>query len=471
MFDCDIIVIGAGAAGLMAACASARKGASVLLLEKMPRAGRKIMITGKGRCNFTNVKKWDDFSNHIRKGSRLCRGAFYNLTPEALCKLFREEGMESVVERGDRAFPASHKASDVVDTLVSMCRRAGAQLRFDCPVRDVVRNADGSFTVTSAASSWTCRKVILATGGLSYPTTGSDGDGHIWAKAFGHKIVRLLPSLTALVPKGYKTTCPAQPGLTAPGMAGKGFKTAYPELKKHLDRSLPLSAVGEKLCGNQLKNVAVSLWNGPDLMREETGDLDFTDGGIEGPVGFTLSRDCVCLLEDGGHPAIIIDLKPGIGSEELLSRLVKLLEEIREDPRRRNLGPLPLLRILLGKLMPAELREGFLSCHPDILKYSAPQRGKGRTVASGINLQALARSLKEWRFDIEGFVGFERCVVTSGGVGTDEIVPKTMESKLVKGLYICGELLDMDADTGGYNLHLAFSSGFLAGQSAAAKEK
>lgn len=346
MICCDIIIVGGGAAGLMAARAAAAAGADTIVLEKMPRPARKIMITGKGRCNFTNAKPWQDFSLHIHPKANALRPAFYNLTPEKLIELFQSNGLECVVERGDRAFPVSHKAVDVVDTLVSMAKKSGARINCDSEVTSVVKTDEGFILDTTRGTQYQCRKLIITTGGLSYPTTGSTGDGYRFASELGHKVTRLYPSLTALTPVG-------------------GWQSYQ---------------------GRSMKNVTVSLFVDKQKVQEEFGDVDFTDGGIEGPMGFKLSRRAVVALENGGHVAVEIKFK----DEE-----------------------------------------------------------------------------KPLHFEIETYVGWRRSVVTNGGVSTDEIIPKTMESRLIPGLYFAGEVLDLDADTGGYNLHIAFSTGTLAGHSAA----
>lgn len=360
----NIIIIGAGAAGLMAAIAAP----GALVLEKMPRPARKIMITGKGRCNFTNVKNWADFSGHIHPKSNILRGAFHCLTPEKLMDMFIAAGLSCVVERGDRAFPESHKAVDVVDTLVAMARNAGSRIICDCAVTSVEKSSEGFVLGTSTGARYSCNKLIVTCGGLSYPTTGSTGDGHRIAEKLGHSITRLYPVLTALVPRNYKES-----------NAGDG------QSRKHIHRDTPLGPVGRQFMGRSMKNVTVDLLIDGQLIQHEFGDIDFTDGGLEGPIGYKISRRAVIALENGSKVAVEISFK--------------------DEPR-------PL------------------------------------------------------HFDIAGFVGYERAVVTAGGVSTDEIVPKTLESKLIPGLYFAGEVLDIDADTGGYNLHTAFCTGYLAGLSA-----
>lgn len=492
----DIIIIGGGAAGLMAAYGATKalplgSSARITVLEKMPRPGRKILFTGKGRCNFTNLKDWYEFSQHIRTNPNFVKPAFYNFTPENTIDFLESNGLETVVERGDRAFPYSHRASDVLDTIVEVVLRHGVTLLTDREVTDIlpgfsIRCADGE--------TFECSKLIIATGGLSYPGTGSTGDGYKWAKFFGHNVTPCFPSLTALVPKGYKI-----------------IDRPETDLKGHIHRETPMTGSGEALKGAKLKNVSLTVTFDGSKSETEFGDVDFTDGGIEGPIGFQVSRKCVKALMNGGKVAFLLDLKPGVSLEELTDRIKTLWNEIKNDPRTRQwkdgrgLNGKEMYRILLGKLMPWELIPGFQAWNPDIMKIDLKKSeyADGRSGAStgpasryanlsnrydrsqswskdpnhrsnrqprryyDIDLDLLAKTLKGWKFEIIGFVGYERCVITAGGISTDEVMPKTMESRLKPGLYLCGEVLDMDCDTGGYNLQCAFSTGYLAGESAA----
>ena len=450
----DIIVIGGGAAGLMAAYGAARalveagSTAQVTVLETMPRPARKVMITGKGRCNFTNLKDWNSFSAHIRTNPNFVKPAFFNFTPEDSIRFFESVGMEALVERGDRAYPASHHASDVVDALVRACHGAGVKILCGQEAGQieygvVTSSGKGCFRIDG---NYRCDCLIVATGGLSYPATGSTGDGYRFASGAGHSLSPLFPSLTALVPKGYKQTEPD------------------PEMPGHIDRSQPLSELGKAFCGIQLKNIGVQLLVEGTLAQEEFGDLDFTDGGIEGPIGFQISRKAVKSLLNGSRVSVVLDLKHGVPSGELAARIKVLWQEIDRDPRSRKLHEKEKCRILLGKLMPWDLIPAFRQMNPGIM--TLERRGRTDTKV-WVNLPTIAKALKEWRFDIEGFVGYERAVVTAGGVNTSEVIAKTLESRKMPGLFFCGEVLDIDADTGGYNLHLAFATGLLAGQSAA----
>ncbi len=502
----DIVIIGAGAAGLMAAvgagsCAETKR---VVVLEKMPRPGRKIMITGKGRCNFTNVKDWEDFSQHIHPKANLLRPAFYNLPPQKVIEMMEGLGVECVVERGDRAFPASHQAADIVDALVKAAKRAGAEILCNKAVISIRPDAaaDGavkrggvdsrpdapasaseelSFTVVCQdGSEYRCKKLIITTGGLSYPTTGSTGDGLNWAAGLGIEVRPTFPSLTAIVPKNYKTAGPdggKYPSDIAAQGTTKGPSTAgTPEMRGHIERSTPLSETGKTLIGCSLKNVGLSVAIDGNTVQEEFGDIDFTDGGIEGPIGFKVSRRCVSAIINGSKVSATLDLKPAVEAASLEMRIASLWKEIsdggngnrgssrsndfrpgrgansRSGGNSRNSGGMSYssrFRILLRKLLPQELIPGFIRCNPDV------------------DHKRLAKTLKNWKFDIAGFVGYERCVITAGGVSANEITPKTLASKKVPGLYFAGEILDIDGDTGGYNLQMAFSTGYLAGLSAA----
>lgn len=443
----DIIIIGGGAAGLMAAAGAAGtfsgNGSTgrVIVLEKMSRPGRKIMITGKGRCNFTNVKPWNEFSTHIHPKPNFLKPSFYNLNSEKMAGFLLEHGMEYVIERGDRAFPASHLASDVVDALVRAAEGAGAKIHCSKEVKEISRqNGKDSTCGTEVfnirctdGSAYTSRKLIICTGGMSYPKTGSTGDGYGWAVSMGHTLKPLFPSLTAIVPKGYKEDS------AAGSSASKG----------HIDRSIPLTEIGKGLCGNQLKNVGLSIFVDGNLAEDEFGDLDFTDGGIEGPIGFKVSRKCVNSIINGSKVTAFIDLKPAVDIEDLTVRINTLWNEVSKDKRNSSKLYKDRFRILLPKVLPMSLIPAFMRLNPNL------------------DHKTLPKALKKWKFEIAGYVGYERSVVTAGGVSLEEVTAKTLESKLVPGLHFAGEVLDLDADTGGYNLQTAFSTGYLAGISAA----
>ncbi|MCQ2184031.1 MAG: aminoacetone oxidase family FAD-binding enzyme [Bacteroidales bacterium] len=431
----DAVIIGAGAAGLMAACSASSKSFSVAVIEKMPRPGRKIMITGKGRCNFTNVKAWNDFSLHVHPKSAALRPAFYNFPPEKVMEFFERAGVPCVVERGDRAFPESHISSDIVDALVRAAGSSGARIFCDTSVESVSAPENGLFSVLTSAGSFECRSLLIATGGLSYPGTGSTGDGYKFARDLSHPVRELFPSLTALVPKDYKVS---------PGINDGPF---------HIHRDTALAEGGKLLMGCSLKNVRMDLVIDNCLADSDEGDIDFTDGGIEGSLEFRLSRKAVRSLVSGSKVSLVLDLKPAVPQQELAIRINSLWEGIVSNPRSRGRSEHYLMGILLGKLLPREMVEAFRFWNP------------------GVKPGGLAAALKSWKFPVSGYVGYERSVVTAGGVDCSSVNMKTLESKLVPGLYFAGEVLDIDGDTGGYNLQIAFCTGHLAGLSMAARNK
>ena len=376
------------------------EGISALLLEKMHRYGLKIGITGKGRCNLTNTKVWNEFATHIHPKNVFLKNAFYGMSNAATMEFFESIGLPLVVERGDRVFPQSMKATDVPAILEKHILSGGIHMQKNAPVHSVSSLPDNLFRIEYGESVIVhSRSVIVATGGFSYPTTGSTGDGYGFAKGLGHKISPCFPSLTALIPKNYR----------------------------------------EEYYGISLKNVSLQLVVNGDVVQEEFGDLDFTNGGIEGPIGFKVSRKGVYNIMNGQKVEVRMDLKPAVSLKQLQERITRELQQIKGNQ----------LKGVLPKLLPGKLVPLFVAANKDL------------------SLENLAAKLKCWVFPVGGYVGYERCVVTAGGVSLQEVSQKTMESKLVKGLYFAGEVLDLDGDTGGYNLQIAFSTGALAAMSAA----
>lgn len=401
----DIVIIGGGAAGLYAAATLSSlnmEGASlkVLLLEKMHRCGLKIGITGKGRCNLTNTKPWEEFSSHIHPKNIFLKNSFYGMSNLSTMEFFEKIGLPLVVERGDRVFPQSMKATDVPSVLEKHILRGGVEIKKNAPVRQIKSSPDNLFLVEyGEEEELASRKIIVATGGLSYKTTGSTGDGYEFAKSFGHKITQCFPSLTALRPKDYR----------------------------------------EEFQGISLKNVSLQLVVNGNVVQEEFGDLDFTNGGIEGPIGFKVSRKGVHSIINGQKVEVVLDMKPAVSHKQLKERISRELLQVKGNQ----------LKGLLPKLLPQSIVPMFVAAHKNL------------------SIENLPEKLKCWKFAVEGYVGYERCVVTAGGVHLQEVSQKSMESKLVKGLYFAGEVLDLDGDTGGYNLQIAFSTGALAAMSAA----
>ncbi len=400
----DVIIIGGGAAGLMAASRLLGSDLDVLLLEKEHQCGRKILITGKGRCNITNMKPWSEFSTHIHPDANFFKFAFWNFTNEDVLNYFNSLGLPTKVERGERAYPQSDRSHDVRDVLVRNIR-SKIDIQTNTRVLNITKQ-DDLFCIEALEGDREIKVyskyVVLATGGLSYPSTGSTGDGYKIAQELGaHKIEATLPSLTALTPVKYD----------------------------------------HKLLGVTLKNVKLSLSIENKIHQEEFGELSFTDGGIEGALGFRLSRKAVIALNKGQKVELVLDLKPSVSEEQLSRRIEKEF--------------LPSLRLenFLRSLMPRDLINPFMASFPRL------------------NKSTLASSLKSWVFPITSYVGYQRCVITSGGVSLKDISRKTMESRKVENLYLIGEMINLDADTGGYNLQIAFSTAATAVLSIIAKEK
>ncbi|MDX9841644.1 MAG: NAD(P)/FAD-dependent oxidoreductase [Desulfobulbus sp.] len=408
-----LLVVGGGPAGLMAAGQAAAAGASVLVLEKMHRPGRKLCITGKGRCNLTNVAPLADFLGHFGPTGHFLRQAFHHFFTPELLAFFAELGLAVVTERGGRVFPASDKAPEVLAALDSWRRRLGVGLRTDAPVEQLLV-ADGRLVgVVCRGETLPCDAVVLAAGGSSYPLTGSTGDGCRLAAEVGHRIVAERPALVPLVVAG--------------DLAGR-------------------------MAGLQLRNTLVRLFVDGRKRAEAFGVLACTDFGLSGPVILTLSGRVVDALRAGGAVALELDLKPALDDHKLDSRLLRDFAARHAEPITsvlRGLLPRELVTVALEQ---AEL---------------PPERPAG--VVRAAERKRLRHWLKHFRLIITGHRPLAEAIVTAGGVDTTEVDPRTMGSRLVDGLYFAGEVLDLQADTGGYNLQAAFSTGWLAGRAAAAR--
>jgi predicted Rossmann fold flavoprotein len=401
------MVVGGGAAGLIAAAAAADLGASVVMLEKMSRPGRKLRITGKGRCNITNVAELEDFIDHFGKSGRFLRQAFSRWFSHDVMKLFEDSGIKLVTERGGRVFPASGKATDVVDALVNRVESSGCRNRCSCVVDSLIIEAGKICGVKAGDRVFTAESVILATGGASYPATGSSGDGYRLAADAGHNIIDIRPALVPL------------------------------EVSEKVVRDL---------AGLALRNIRMRVIIDGSEAEEQFGELTFENYGVSGPVVLTASGRIVDALRAGKGVVISLDLKPGLSDQKLENRLVR-------DFAKRGREP---MSSLLRGLMPRQLvRPCLRGC-----KIQGHRTGSSMHAEERKKLKAW---LKDFRLTITGHRPWSEAIVTAGGVDTREINPVTMESKKIKGLYIAGELLDIQADTGGYNLQAAFSTGRLAG--------
>lgn len=406
----DVIVVGGGPAGLMAAGTAAGQGKKVLLLEKNNSLGRKLLITGKGRCNLTNNTDQEGLLANIPGNPSFLYSAFYTFGSQELISFYEGLGVNLKTERGNRVFPASDKALDIVQALVRYVKKQKADIRLNEPVSEIkLLPEDIKEVVASSGRSYKCRKLILATGGLSYPGTGSTGDGYKFARNMGHKVTKLSPSLVPL----------------------KTQESWVHELQ-----------------GLGLKNVGVKVSLGGKLLYQDFGEVMFTHYGISGPVTLSASRYLTdCFNKSEAEPAIFsIDLKPALDHSALDKRLIRDLEKYKNKDFQNSLNDL-----LPQKMIPVIVE---LSGIPAEKKSNSVTKEERRN---------LGMILKELKFHITGPVGFNEAVITVGGVSVDEIKPGSMESKLVPGLYLAGELLDVDGYTGGFNLQIAFSTGYLAG--------
>ena len=410
----DVIVIGAGAAGMMAAATAAKNGRRVLLMEKMEKAGRKIRISGKGRCNLTNARPPEEFREAIRTNADFFDVAFAEFNNKATIRFFERLGVKLDIERGQRVFPHSGKAWDIANALMDYCVESGVEVMYDTRVSDVLA-IDGKvygvryFNKRGFERKEEVPNVIIATGGVSYPATGSTGDGHIFADKLGHTIEAVRPSLTPL-------------------------RTSHPQ-RKYLD-------------GLLLKNVAARLYVDNELVREEFGEIGFSERGIEGAIALRMSRDAVDALIDERKVKIVLDMKPALTEEMLTERIRREIADMQ---------PEEFFAELLRRLVPKQM------VIPLAHELDVHSKNYIRKVTDA-EIARLVKVLKGMTFPIVDYAPFEYAVVTAGGVRCDEVNRYTMQSNKVSGLYFAGEVLDIDANTGGYNMQIAFSTGRLAGQ-------
>ena len=403
--DYDVIVVGGGAAGLMAACTAAERGRKVLLLEKMDQAGRKLRITGKGRCNLTNTNPLRDTLPHIGSDSRFLRNAYGRFFATELMEWFEQRGVELTVERGNRVYPASGKALDIFLALINELEsNSNVTIRKNTTVKSI-ETFEGQATavILEKGERIPCRHIILATGGLSYPTTGSTGAGYRICRELGHTIIEPVPSLVAL----------------------------------KCQEKIP-----QEMVGFQLKNVQLKVCG-----KEFFGEMTFVNDGLAGPIVLSASRMASRILHNGETLTALLDLKPALSPEQLDKRL---LSDIDSNGTRVFNDALRLW--LPAELIPLALPQLHIEYYKRLHQITGEERRRLRDWLKGV------------RFTLIGTHDWNEAVVTQGGVSLAEVNPKTMESRLVKGLYIVGELLDLDADTGGYNLQIAFSTAHAAGE-------
>ena len=432
----SLVVIGGGAAGLVAAGRAGGCGAEVLLLEKMRAVGKKVLISGQMRCNLTNSGDINHFIAMFGPNGRFLHSAFHRFFRDDLLALIRRYGVTTKVERGGRVFPASDDAGDVVDALRRHAVESGVQIRTGMRAMGI-EVEDGRVTgVRLADRVVPAHAVILATGGASYPATGSTGDGYAMARELGHTIVTLRPALVPLVVRDIALAKSMQ------GVSLRNVRlTAFRCEAKDIDvLSIPGVDCGRGIEGKKPR--------GP-VIESRMGEMLFTHFGIGGPITLQMSLAIVDALAQG-PVSVSIDLKPALSPEDLRRRLQRDLEQYSRRGYRR----------ILDDLLPKKMVEPFM-------RLTGIPGDRPAHAISAEERDRLLWTLKSLRFDIKGPLPMATAIVTAGGVSLKEIDPKTMESRLVRGLYFCGEVVDLDADTGGYNLQAAFSTGYVAGESAA----
>jgi predicted Rossmann fold flavoprotein len=407
-----VVVIGAGAAGMMAAGRCASHGVPTLLLEKNKYPGRKIGITGKGRCNLTtSIREIRDIIPNYPGNGKFLFSSLSQFSNLDTIEFFNSLGLKTVTERGQRVFPASERARDVVKALEKYLKQSKCRIRVECPVTEIHTTPSGYFIINTPKGKLEAEKVVLAVGGASYPGTGSTGDGYSLAKALGHTIVPIKP---ALVP------------LESPDSWVKDLQ------------------------GLSLRNVKAEISGNSKILASEFGEMLFTHFGLSGPIILTLSRLAAQELEQGRTPVIRIDLKPALDQETLDRRVQRDLTRFQNKVLGNSLNKLLPNALILPLIRAAQL-------DPDKPANSITREERHRLVSS----------LKGLAVNISGTRPLAEAIVTAGGVSTLEVNPGTMESKLVPNLYFAGEILDIDGNTGGFNLQAAFSTGYVAGNHAA----
>lgn len=404
-----VIVVGAGVAGLMAAGVAARKGHRVLVLEKMEKPARKLRITGKGRCNITNTKGIKEFLAKVNNGGDFLEYSLSLFDTAAVYKFFESRGIPLALERGDRVFPASGKAWDVASALIDWAVEGGAEIRSHSPVVEILVDEVAQVKGVRLESGGIieCQSVILTTGGVSYPSTGSSGDGHQMVYDLGHEVVALRPALVPL------------------------------EVESRVQGQIAL------------RNVNLSLVVDNEVVDSRFGDVEFTkqSGVVGGAITLQLSGKAVDAVIDGRKVELLLDLKPALSAEKLKNRILREKETLQNAT----------LKVLLQKLTPSPL-------HAHLVDQCGMSLKSPLEVMSDDKVKVLVNALKCLKFRVKDYRPFSEAIVTAGGVDLSQVDSRTMQSKLVKGLYVAGELLDIDADTGGYNIQIALSTGHLAGE-------
>jgi len=406
-----VFVVGGGAAGMLAAISAARNGHKVVLLEKNEKLGKKLFITGKGRCNLTNACDQEEFFSQIVTNHKFLFGAFHTFNNFDTMDFFEQLGLRLKTERGNRVFPESDKSSDVISVLKREMERQSVTVRYHCEVEELLVK-EGRFyglRLTGTKEELLGDAAIIATGGLSYPLTGSTGDGFRFAKAMGHTVTELHPSLVPV----------------------------------HVKESF-----AKELMGLSLKNIEISITSGQKQVYHDFGELLFTHFGVSGPVILSASSYIIPYLKKQEPLFLSIDLKPALSPEQLDARILRDFEEFKNKQFKNSLD-----HLLPNKLIDVIIRLSLIDSEKKVNSITKEERLR------------LVHLLKHLTMQITQLSDYNQAVVTKGGINIKEVKPSTMESKLVKNVYFVGEVLDLDALTGGFNLQIAWSTAYLAGLS------
>lgn len=402
-----VIVVGAGAAGMMAAIKASENGHQVTVLEKNEKAGKKLFITGKGRCNITNACDVETLLNQTVTNSKFLYSAFYGFDSFQMIDFIEGLGVKTKTERGSRVFPQSDKSSDVISALQKEMRRLGVSIRFQARVKELwVQNGSLKGVITESKEKIEGDAVIIAAGGFSYQTTGSTGDGYELAKKIGHTVTPLSPALVPL--------------------------TAKEDYVKELQ-------------GLSLRNIEVTIQAGKKILYQEFGEMLFTHYGVSGPVLLSASSFIAKKLQKQ-HLDMTIDLKPALSAEQLDLRILRDFEQVKNKQFRNSLS-----HLFPSKLIPVMIERTGIDPDKKVNEITKEER------------QRLILLTKKFPVTLTGLRGFHEAIITQGGVSVKEVNPTTMESKRMPGVYLVGEVLDLDAVTGGFNLQIAWSTGYAAG--------
>lgn len=399
----DLIVVGAGVAGLMAAGKAASRGLSVVLLEKMEKPARKLRITGKGRCNITNMRDLDDFLKKIPQGGYFIHTALEQFDNNSVISFFESQGVPLTIERGGRVFPRSSRAFDIADALIKWCKKQDVEILCNSEVLSISKG----FQVELRDKVIQAHSILITTGGVSYPATGSTGDGYRFAYDFGHDIIPLRPALVPL----------------------------------DIDNL-------RQFTGLSLKNVGLKLTINGNIEDERFGDIEFTDRAMSGAIILQSSRIAVDALIDKKNVVAELDMKTALSHTKLKNRINREIESLTGAT----------FKILLQKLIPSQLSQKVSDqCNIELNRHLSKL-----TIAE---IESITTTLKSLKFNIIDYRPFTEAIITAGGINLSEVEPTTMESKLIDNLYFAGEVLDIDADTGGFNIQIALSTAVLAAKS------